>query len=329
MTNHPNQSHNRNQNQITVIGAGFMGSVIATIYARHGYDVVLHDTNKDALNSYTTRATPIAQSLVAEGLTVADILGRVRGDATLTSAVAGSFMVHEVAQEDLSVKQALFAELDPLCGPEVVLATNTSSYLLTTLCEGVKHRERVVGIHYITPAHIIKAVEVIHADFTPTALIEWAQNFLTTIDHVGLVCRESPGFLVNRVQMAMLAEIHRMVDEGLATAADIDEAVRLSIGPRLALWGPLLTEDLVVHKKTALAVMAYMEQKTGSPANAPTETLKALVADGKAGAISGEGWYRWSDDYDDIVRERDQQLGDALAWFEQQNTVARIGLKEL
>jgi len=324
MANHPQ----REQNQITVIGAGFMGTVIATIYARHGYDVVLHDSNAEALASYTARATPIAEGLVIGGITVEDILGRVRGDSDLASAVAGSFMVHEVAQEDLGVKQALFAELDPLCGPEVVLATNTSSYLLTSLCEGVKHRERVVGIHYITPAHIIKAVEIIHADFTPPALIEWAQNFLTTIDHVGVVCRESPGFLVNRVQMAMLAEIHRMVDEGLATAADIDAAVRLSIGPRLALWGPLLTEDLVVHKKTALAVMAYMEEKTGSAANAPTETLKSLVADGKAGAISGEGWYQWSDDYDGIVRERDQQLADALDWFEQRNAIAAIGLKE-
>lgn len=317
----------RQQNQITVIGAGFMGTVIATIYARHGYDVVLHDSNAQALASYGARAAPIAESLVTAGVTVANILERVRTADDLADAVAGSFMVHEVAQEDLGVKQALFSELDSLCGPDVVLATNTSSFLLTSLCEGVNHRERVVGIHYITPAHIIKAVEIIHADFTPPALIEWAQNFLTTIDHVGVVCRESPGFLVNRVQMAMLAEIHRMVDEGLATAADIDAAVRLSIGPRLALWGPLLTEDLVVHKKTALAVMAYMEEKTGSEANAPTATLKNLVADGKAGAISGEGWYQWSDDYDGIVRERDQQLADALAWFEQRDGMAAIGLR--
>ena len=320
-------NESREQNQITVIGAGFMGTVIATIYARHGYDVVLHDTNEDALTSYAARAKPIAESLVTASNSVAAILDRVRGDNDLATAVAGSFMVHEVAQEDLAVKQALFAELDPLCGPEIVLATNTSSYLLTSLCEGVKHRERVVGIHYITPAHIIKAVEVIYADFTPPALIEWAQAFLTTIDHVGVVCRESPGFLVNRVQMAMLAEIHRMIDEGLASAADIGAAVRLSIGPRLALWGPLLTEDLVVHKKTALAVMAYMEEKTGAVACAPTDTLKKMVADGKAGAISGEGWYRWSDDYDEIVRERDSQLADALQWFEQRDSMATIGVK--
>ncbi len=317
----------RKQNQITVIGAGFMGAVIATIYARHGYDVVLHDTNSDALASYAARATPIAESLVTASIPVTAILDRVRGDGDLASAVAGSFMVHEVAQEDLAVKQALFAQLDPLCGPEILLATNTSSYLLTSLCMGVKHRERVIGIHYIMPAHIIKVVEVIHADFTPPSLIEWAQKFLSTIDHVAVVCRESPGFLVNRVQIAMLAEIYRMVDEGLATAADIDAAVRLSIGPRLALWGPLLTEDLVVHKKTALAAMVYMEEKTGSPANAPTETLKNMVAAGKAGAIAGEGWYRWSDDYDGIVRERDSQLANALKWLEEQNGMATIGVE--
>ena len=99
----------RQQNQITVIGAGFMGTVIATIYARHGYDVVLHDSNAQALASYGARAAPIAESLVTAGVTVANILERVRTADDLADAVAGSFMVHEVAQEDLGVKQALFS----------------------------------------------------------------------------------------------------------------------------------------------------------------------------------------------------------------------------
>ncbi|MGK2942516.1 MAG: 3-hydroxyacyl-CoA dehydrogenase family protein [Immundisolibacter sp.] len=312
---------------ICVIGAGFMGSVIATIYARHGYAVRLHDVSAEALASYAQRATPIAESLADAGHPVAAILGQVTTVLNLQAAVDGVFLAHEVAQEDLAVKQALFEQLDRLCPPEVVLGTNTSSFRLTHLCERVQHRERVIGIHYITPAHIIKAVEVIVADFTPPERIAWAHEFLASIDHVGVVCRESPGFLVNRIQLAMLAEIHRIVDEGQATPQDIDAAIRLSLGPRWALWGALLCEDLVVNKRTALAVFDYMQEQTGVDYYASTPTLRDMIARGEQGAISGKGWYDWDATYPDIVRERDRQLKKTLDWLQAEDPVARIGVR--
>ena len=106
------------------------------------------------------------------------------------------------------------------------------------------------------------------------------------IDHVGVVCRESPGFLVNRMQLALLAEIHRIVDEGLATPEDIDAAIRLSLGPRWALWGALLCEDLVVNKRTALAVFDYMREQTGVDYYASTPTLRDMIARGEIPAGS-------------------------------------------
>ena len=157
--------------------------------------------------------------------------------AELNAAVEGAFLVHEVVQEVLPTKQDLFVALDRICPSDVVIATNTSSFLLSDICRDIKHRDRVLGIHYITPAHVIRAVELIYADFTPPPLVEWGRKFLATIDHVGVACRERPGFLVNRIQFALLSEIYRIMDEGLASRDDVDTAVRLSLGPRLAFGG--------------------------------------------------------------------------------------------
>ena len=218
--------------------------------------------------------------------------------------------------------------LDRICPREVVVATNTSSFLLSDICRDVKHRDRVLGIHYITPAHVIRAVELIYADFTPPALVEWGRKFLATIDHVGVVCRERPGFLINRIQFALLSEIYRIMDEGLASRDDVDTAVRLSLGPRLALWGPLLTEDLVVNKKTSLAVTEYLHEQTGDPNFAARPVLRRLVDEGSAGAISGKGWYEFEADYPTVVSRRDRQLSDLLTWLRQKDAVPGIGIKE-
>lgn len=315
-----------NDGKIAVIGAGFMGSVIATIYAHHGYRVALHDTQPDMLRGFRDRAHPIARTLAGEDRAADQILDRVELARDLGDAVNGAFLVHEVVQEDLPTKQKLFAQLDVLCAPSVVLATNTSSFLLSEIAVAVKHRHRLIGIHYVTPAHIIRVVEIITAEFTPPELVEWARAFLVSLCHVGVVCRERPGFLVNRIQFAMLSEVYRIVDEGLATPEDVDAAVRLSLGPRLALWGPLLTEDLVVSKKTALAVTQYLHEQTGDANYAGRKVLKDLVAQGHLGAISGQGWYRFERPHEEIVEERDRQLSELLAWLSAADAAKRISL---
>lgn len=313
--------------KIAIMGAGFMGTVIATLYARHGYEVALHDTSVQMLDSYRSRALPIAQSLADSEHPADKILNNVSGAAQLDAALDGAFLVHEVVQEVLPVKQELFGVLDRLCPPDVVLATNTSSFLLSDLCRDVKQRERVLGIHYITPAHVIRAVELIYADFTPQTLVDWGRKFLATIDHVGVACRERPGFLINRIQFALLSEIYRIMDEGLASRDDVDTAVRLSLGPRLALWGPLLTEDLVVNKKTSLAVTEYLYEQTGDPNFAARPVLRHLVEQGHAGAISGKGWYEFEADYPTVVSSRDSQLQELLGWLRQKNPMGGIGIK--
>ncbi len=300
---------------ITVIGAGFMGTVIATIYAREGYEVILHDNLPGALDSFRERALPIAHSLATANDTAGNIVGRVRLVASLGEAVAQAQMVHEAIQEDLPLKQALFGQLDKLCAPSVVLSTNTSSFLLSHICRDVAHKDRVLGIPYVTPAHIVPVVELIVAEFTPPERIAWARAFIAAIGHVAVVFREKPGFLINRIQFAMLSEIHRIVDEGLATAADIDAAIRLSLGPRWALWGALACEDMVASKRTVLSMLEYMREQTGQEHFEPTDSLRALVREGKLGAITGEGWCLWKQPYPELVIERDRQLAEILAWL--------------
>ena len=310
--------------RITVIGAGFMGCVIATIYARHGYNVTLHDALPAMLETFPERALPIAHSLATPEDTPQQIVGRVKRVGNLERAVADAHLVHEVIQEDLALKQALFRELDRLCDPAVVLATNTSSFLLSHLCRDVVRKDRVIGIHYITPAHIVPAVEVIVADFTPPELIVWARNFVAAIGHVAVVCRENPGFLINRIQGTMLAEIHRIVDEGLATVEDVDTAIRLSLGPRWALWGALACEDMIVSKKTMLALLEYMHGQTGQAHYQPTATLRRLVAEGKLGTATGQGWVGWDKPNAELVIERDRQLADMFGWLSDRDAMAQL-----
>src|SRR3984885_4505610 len=314
----------RNGKRIAVVGAGFMGTVIATLYARHGYDVALHDRVADMLHSYRDRAVPIAQALSGKDRPFDSILRRVELVPQLDEAIDGAFLVHEVIQEVLEAKQNLFAVLDQRCAEDVVIATNTSSFLLSEICRDVDNRDRVIGIHYITPAHIIPAVELIYADFTPPALIDWGREFLKTIDHIGVACRERPGFLVNRIQYALLSEVYRILDEGVASQDDVDAAVRLSLGPRLALWGPLLTEDLVVSKKTVLAVTEYLHRETGDVNFSPRPVLHSLVESGRLGALSGKGWYEFNMDYASIVRARDKQLQELLSWLQLHDPVSKV-----
>jgi 3-hydroxybutyryl-CoA dehydrogenase len=311
---------------IAIVGAGLMGTAIATLCAAHGYDVALNDHNEELLESYNIRAASVAQWLAGPGNTPDDILGRVTRSLSLEDSIRDASFVHEVIHEDLEAKRVLFRRLDTVCAPEVMLATNTSSFLLSEICGDLPGRRRVIGIHYVAPAHLIRAVEIITASFTDESIVERAKQFLTSIDHVGIGCRERPGFLINKIQYALKAEVQRIVQEGVATVEDIDAAVRLSIGPRLALWGPMLQEDLSASKRTVLAVTDYIHSATGEAHYASTPVLRRLVERGETGAMAGAGWYRWHANYEQVAKERDRQLGELLDWLRSHDRLDALGV---
>jgi len=315
------------QGTVTIVGAGLMGTAIAALCAAHGYRVVLNDQNRQLLDSFAERAATIAALLAGSDGNPGEILGRVECTPSLENAVRDAFLVHEVIHEDLEAKRALFRQLDALCPPEVMLGTNTSSYLLSEICADIAGRERVIGIHYVSPPHLIRAVEIITAAFTGPALIERARAFVATIDHVGIVCKERPGFLINKIQYALKAECQRIVEEGVASVEDVDAAVRLALGPRLALWGPMMQEDLNASKKTVLAVTDYIHRATGEAHYASTKVLRRLAESGQTGAAAGAGWYGWGGNYEALVQERDRQLGELIAWLRVHERIEILGAK--
>jgi 3-hydroxybutyryl-CoA dehydrogenase len=311
--------------RIAIVGAGLMGTVIAALCAARGHQVGLYDENRKSLDGFADRARPILSQLAENKAAQDEILGRIKLHDSLESCVQGATLVHEIIHEDLEAKRALFLKLDAICAGDVMLATNTSSFLLSEICADIPGRQRVIGIHYVAPAHLIQAVEIITADFTAPEFVARAQSFLETIDHVGIVCRECPGFIINRIQYALKAEVQKILEEGVSTVHDIDMAVRLSIGPRLALWGPMMQEDLSTSKKTIVAVMDYIFKATGNAHFAPPAVLKNLAESGQIGASAGAGWYRWDSNNDQRVRERDRQLGDLLSWLKKNNRVSELG----
>jgi 3-hydroxybutyryl-CoA dehydrogenase len=300
---------------VAVIGAGFMGCVIATLYAAKGWRVSLYDDSRRTLDSFPERALPTAATLATAQDSAHDIVKRVELAPTLVHALTGAEVVQETIHEDLAAKQVLFAELDRLCPPDVLLASNTSSFMLSQVARDVHVAQRVVGIHFVTPAHVVPVVEVITTARNTPEHIERAREIVSSLDHVPIVCRESPGFLVNRIQLAMLAEIHRIVDERLASPEDVDAAVKLALGPRWALWGALECEDLIVNKTTALAAMRYMHEQTGQAQYRPTASLERLIGQERLGAAAGAGWYDWPEPYDDLAVRRDRQLTAILKWL--------------
>jgi 3-hydroxybutyryl-CoA dehydrogenase len=310
---------------IAIIGAGAMGTAIATLNAAHGYKVNLYDSDAGALKRLRERAAPIARSLAHGTSDGTDVLARISIHQSLESCLQGAFLAHEVIHEDLAAKRAVLGQMDALCGPEVMLATNTSSLLLSDLCGEIQQRRRFLGIHYVSPPHVIRAVEIIVAPFTDEEVVERAHQYLRSIDHVGVVCRERPGFLINRIQYALKAEIFRILEEGTASVEDVDAAVRLAIGPRLALWGPLMQEDLNASKRTVLAVTEYIGKALGAAHFAPTPALRRLAERGQLGAASGAGWYRWSGNPQERSLERDRQLIALLDWLRSHDRLQALG----
>lgn len=312
---------------IAIVGAGFMGTAIAALCAARGYRVVLNDTNDKMLQGFRERAGPIARQLAGASRTADEILSLVELEPSLERSIRDAVLVHEIIHEDLEAKRALFRRLVEMCAVDVMLATNTSSFLISEICEDIEGRERIIGIHYVSPPHLIRAVEIITASFTDPALVVRAKEFVESVDHIGIVCRERPGFLINKIQYALKAEVQRIVEEGVASVEDIDAAVRLSIGPRLALWGPMMQEDLSTSKKTVLAVTEYIHKATGEEHYASLPVLRMLAETGQTGAIAGAGWYKWEGDYGRLVQERDRQLGDLLAWLRKNERLEALGAR--
>jgi 3-hydroxybutyryl-CoA dehydrogenase len=285
-----------NRSRVAVIGAGTMGHGIAQVAAMAGHDVALTDTVPGAAAHGLERIRANLDGAVARSKLTAEereaTLGRIRLAPTITEAVADAGFVIEAVPENTELKAGIFAQLDTLAPADAVLASNTSSLSITALQAATTRPGRVIGLHFFNPVHINALVEVVRGQRTDERVVERCLDFVRDLGKDPIVVNDSPGFATSRLGVLLGLEAIRMVEQGVASADDIDKA--MTLGYRHPM-GPLRLTDLV-GLDIRLAIAKYLHEKLGSEAFRPPRLLEDMVAQGKLGKKSGEGFYAWPAD---------------------------------
>jgi 3-hydroxybutyryl-CoA dehydrogenase len=279
---------------VAVIGAGVMGGGIAQTFAQAGYLVWLHARREDTLRAARDRIAKNQEAMVRAGLlstqAVADARVRLRTTTALEEAVAGCHFVSESVPEDLDTKRAVFAALDRHAPREAVLSTDTSGLSISAIASATSRPEMVVGFHWMNPPHLMPPVEVIRGHDTAEASMELACDLARRIARVPIrVEKDVPGFLWNRLQLALVREALHVVEQGIATPEAVDLALSAGLGLRWSAVGPFRLMDLG-GLATFHAIALYLYRDL-SAAREPQSTLAARVAAGETGARTGKGFF--------------------------------------
>lgn len=281
---------------LAVLGAGTMGHGIAQIAATAGFRTTLYDVNMSAVEQGLLRIRENLEKAVELGKATeqecADTLALLHLSSDLDRAVHEAEIVIEAVPEMMDVKQGLFRQMEQAIAPETIIASNTSSLSITEMASVLKRPERFVGLHFFNPVHIMKLVEVVWGEETSEETRERAMRISEEFGKVPILVKDSPGFASSRLGIVLGMEAIRMVEDRVASPEDIDKAMEL--GYRHPM-GPLRLTDLV-GLDVRLRIAMYLHRTLGSDAFRPPKLLKKMVAEGKLGQKSGEGFYRWDED---------------------------------
>jgi 3-hydroxybutyryl-CoA dehydrogenase len=279
--------------RIAVIGAGTMGHGIAQVAAMAGYQTRLTDTNPDALTAAMGYiASNLTGAVERSKITQEDAeaaTARIATAADLPAAVRDADLVIEAVAESLVVKEKLFQQLDAAVADETILATNTSSLSVTRIANATRRPARVVGLHFFNPVHIMKLVEVIaHAQSDPV-VVAAAREAAGRMGKTTILVRDAPGFASSRLGIVLGLEAMRMVEQGVASPADIDTAMELGYGHPM---GPLRLTDLV-GLDVRLDIAEYLHRELHDPKFEPPRILRDKVERGELGKKTKRGFYEW------------------------------------
>ncbi|MBL7956350.1 MAG: NAD(P)-binding domain-containing protein, partial [Flavobacteriales bacterium] len=276
--------------KIAVIGAGTMGSGIAQVAAQAGHDVVLYDTRREVVDKALAMLRKTLDKLVEKGKLAKEqadgIHGRIASASDLKE-LAGSGLVIEAIIEDLGIKKKLFADLEGILSADAVLATNTSSLSVTAIAAACGIPERVIGLHFFNPAPLLPLVEVVPGLATDPALGARMCALMKAWGKAPVVCKDTPGFIVNRVARPFYGEALRIYEEGIADMATIDHAMRTIGGFKM---GPFELMDLIGNDINFAVTRTVFEAFFYDPRYRPSITQQRQVESGWLGRKSGKGY---------------------------------------
>lgn len=279
--------------KIVVIGGGTMGLDIAQVFARAGMQVVVRDINDAIIQASESRLVKSLDKLVAKGRLEeakrAEILGRMSFSTDLNQA-ADADLVIEAAIENLDIKRSIFAELGQICKPETILATNTSSISITAIASATKRDDKFIGMHFFNPAVAMKLVEVIRGVATSDETFTTIYELSKTIGKEPVEVNEAPGFVVNKIFQPMINEAVGILETGVASAKDIDTAMKLGANHPM---GPLELADLV-GLDICLAVMDTLFEETHDSKYRAALLLRKMVRAGNLGRKTGKGFFDYN-----------------------------------
>jgi len=285
--------------KIAVVGAGLMGHGIAQVFALAGHEVTITDTIASNLDTAKARISANLRDLGDDEGAVA----RVTPRGELAGAVRDADYVVEAVSENLSLKQSLFAEIERHVRADTILASNTSVIPITSIMQGLQNRERALGTHWWNPPFLVPLVEVIETQWTSPQAVAWTMALHQAAGKKPAhVKKDVPGFIGNRLQHALWREAISLVEQGICDAKTVDDVIKASFGRRLPVLGPLENADLVGTDLTLAIhdiVLPAIENRPG-----PSPYLQDLVANGKLGFKSGEGFRKWSAEQQAALRTK-------------------------
>lgn len=277
--------------KVGVLGAGTMGSGIALAFAQGGLEVVLRTRKQTTLDKAVAYSKKTLDKAVAKGKMeqgkADEVFGRITASTDINAVKDCDFILETIA-EDMAVKKEIFAELDKLCKPGVIFGTNTSSLSITEIAQGIEHP--VVGMHFFNPANVMKLIEVIAGENTPQSAVDEVVKISEQIGKTPVKVNEAAGFVVNRILIPMINEAVGILADGVATAADIDTAMKLGANHPM---GPLALADLIGNDVN-LAIMDVLYKETGDSKYRAHPYLRKMVRAGKLGMKSGVGFFDYS-----------------------------------